>query len=537
MNATTKRAVTIIPARAHLPQNTVATAALKRVAAYARVSTDDEEQITSYDAQVAFYEKHIKANPAWTFVAVYTDSGISGTSTKRRDGFNQMVADALAGKIDLILTKSVSRFARNTVDTLTTVRKLKEKGVEVFFEKENIYTLDSKGELLITIMSSLAQEESRSISENVTWGVRRRFEAGKVSMAYKHFLGYEKGPDGLPAIVEDEANIVRLIYRLFIYGKSPNCIASMLAEAGIASPGGKEIWRPNGIISSLTNEKYSGAALLQKGFTVDFLTKKRKVNEGEIPQYFVENSHPAIVAPEIFDLAKYELARRQAEGRMSSSGHPFSGKLFCGECSAAYGSKVWHSRDEYRRMIWRCNAKYGKGAHAKTPHLTDSQIEAAFIAAFNKRLESKAEIFEVYNEVVQALTDTGDLDREAAELLNERDVVTALTRQSIQENASKALNQADYEQRIAGLQQRYDVVVAKLVDVENRRLERNAKRMNITRFLKMLVKQGDDLVTEFDEELWYITVDTITVFADGRMVVRFRDGVVVTIGPEVWRKA
>jgi DNA invertase Pin-like site-specific DNA recombinase len=291
MSTVSKRAVTVIPARANIPRNTMATAALRRVAAYARVSTDDEEQKTSYEAQVAFYEDHIKSNPAWQYVGIYTDEGKSGTGTKKRDGFQRMIADALAGKIDLIITKSVSRFARNTVDTLTTVRKLKEIGCEVFFQKENIFTLDSKGELLITIMSSLAQEESRSISENVQWGVRRRFEQGKVSMPYKHFLGYEKGDDGLPAIVEEEAEIIRLIYRLFIYGKSPNYIATMLTDAGIPSPGGKIKWRPNGIISILTNEKYKGEAILQKGYTVDFLTKKRKVNEGEIPQYLVKNSH------------------------------------------------------------------------------------------------------------------------------------------------------------------------------------------------------------------------------------------------------
>jgi DNA invertase Pin-like site-specific DNA recombinase len=201
--AARQRVVTVIPAKSNLPVNVMATAALKRVAAYARVSTDDEEQKTSYEAQVDFYTKHIQANPAWEFVEVYTDEGISGTGTKKRKGFNRMIADAMAGKIDLIITKSVSRFARNTVDTLTTVRKLKEKGIEVFFQKENIFTLDSKGELLITIMSSLAQEESRSISENVTWGMRRRFEDGKVSLPYKRFLGYEKGPDGFPAIVEE----------------------------------------------------------------------------------------------------------------------------------------------------------------------------------------------------------------------------------------------------------------------------------------------------------------------------------------------
>ena len=219
--------VTMIPATLNLHTGTPKSANVKRrVAGYARVSTDSDEQFTSYTAQVVYYTSYIKRNPDWEFVDVYTDEGISGVSTKNREGFNRMISDALAGRIDLIVTKSVSRFARNTVDSLTTVRKLKEKGVEVYFEKENIYTLDSKGELLITIMSSLAQEESRSISENVTWGQRKRFADGKVSMAYKQFLGYRKGPDGLPEIDPEQAEVVRKIYRLFMAEKPSATSAS-----------------------------------------------------------------------------------------------------------------------------------------------------------------------------------------------------------------------------------------------------------------------------------------------------------------------
>ena len=194
----------------------------RRVTAYARVSTDSEEQYTSYVAQVSYYTDYIKRNDTWEFVDVYTDEGITGTSTKKRDGFNRMIQDALDGKIDLIVTKSVSRFARNTVDSLTTIRKLKERGVEVYFEKENIYSLDSKGELLLTIMSSLAQEESRSISENVTWGRRKQFADGKVSMPYKHFLGYKRGADGEPEIVEEEAKTVRWFISYFWKAKPPS---------------------------------------------------------------------------------------------------------------------------------------------------------------------------------------------------------------------------------------------------------------------------------------------------------------------------
>lgn len=215
--------VTCIPATKNrftaLPVTSVSK---RRVAAYARVSTDSDEQFTSYTAQIDYYTNYIQQHPEWEFVKVYTDEGISGLNTRHRDGFNEMIADALSGKIDLIVTKSVSRFARNTVDSLTTIRKLKEHGVECYFEKEGIYTFDGKGELLLTIMSSLAQEESRSISENVTWGMRKRFADGKVSMAYKQFLGYEKGLDGTPVVNEKEAEIVRLIYRLFLEGKRPS---------------------------------------------------------------------------------------------------------------------------------------------------------------------------------------------------------------------------------------------------------------------------------------------------------------------------
>ena len=269
-----------------------------------------------------------------------------------------MIQDALEGKIDLIITKSVSRFARNTVDSLVTVRKLKEKGVEVYFEKENIYTLDSKGELLITIMSSLAQEESRSISENVTWGQRKRFADGKVTLPYKNFLGYKKGDDGLPEIVPKEAEIVRLIYKLFIEGKTVNAIANYLMSKNILSPSGKQTWRTSTIESILTNEKYKGSAILQKKFTVDFLQKKMKVNEGEVPQYKVEESHPAIIHPEEWELVQLEMKRRKASGKHHNSSSPFSAKLICGDCGEFYGSKVWHSNSKYKRTIWQCNNKF-----------------------------------------------------------------------------------------------------------------------------------------------------------------------------------
>ncbi len=319
----------------------------RKVAAYARVSTDFEEQVTSYQAQVDHYTSYIKSRNDWSFVEVYTDEGISGTSTTHRDGFNRMISDALAGKIDLIITKSVSRFARNTVDSLSTIRKLKEHNVECFFEKENIWTFDGKGELLITIMSSLAQEESRSISENVTWGQRKRMADGKITLPYSQFLGYRKGENGVPEIVPEEAEVVRFIYRSFIQGMTPYKIAVELTKRGISTPAGKTKWAGGTIKSILTNEKYKGDALLQKTFTIDFLTKKHKINEGEVQQYYVENSHPAIITPEEFDLVQAEFIKRDKAGKQFSSTSIYASKIICGDCGCFFGAKVWHSNSKY----------------------------------------------------------------------------------------------------------------------------------------------------------------------------------------------
>ena len=234
----------------------------RRVAGYARVSTDHDDQFTSYAAQIDYYTNYIKSRDDWEFVEVYTDEGITGTSVKHREGFKRMVADALAGKIDLIVTKSVSRFARNTVDSLTTIRQLKEKGIEVYFEKENIWTFDGKGELLLTIMSSLAQEESRSISENCTWGQRKRFADGKVTVPFNRFLGYDRGPDGNLVVNPEQAVIVQQIYAMFLQGMSYHGIAKKLTADGIPTPGGKEKWSISTVRSILSNEKYKGDALL-----------------------------------------------------------------------------------------------------------------------------------------------------------------------------------------------------------------------------------------------------------------------------------
>ena len=359
---------------------------------YARVSTDHDDQFSSYEAQIDYYTNYIKGRDDWEYVNVYTDEGITGTSTKRREGFKQMISDALDGKIDLIVTKSVSRFARNTVDSLTTIRQLKEAGVEVYFEKENIWTFDGKGELLLTIMSSLAQEESRSISENCTWGQRKRFADGKVTVPFQRFLGYDRGPDGNLVVNPEQAVIVKSIYSMFLQGMSYHGIAKKLTADGIPTPGGKEKWSISTVKSILSNEKYKGDALLQKSYTVDFLTKKTKVNEGEIPQYYVEDNHEAIIDPEVFDMVQREMTKRGRGKKYHSSVHSFFSKIRCGECGSWYDSKVWHSNSQYRKTIWQCNHKFDGDCRCQTPHLTDEEIQLHFLSAANKLLAAKAAV-------------------------------------------------------------------------------------------------------------------------------------------------
>ena len=524
----TQPVVTVIPARDTQFLDMLSPVATRRkVAAYARVSTNDEEQLTSYETQVKYYTEYIKNNPAWDFVEVYADEGISGTSTKRRDGFNRMVADALDGKIDLIITKSVSRFARNTVDSLITVRQLKEKSVEVFFEKENIYTLDSKGELLITIMSSLAQEESRAISENVAWGQRKRFADGKVSFPYKQFLGYEKGADGLPKIVETEAATVRLIYRLFMEGKTPSAISKHLMAQGVLSPAGKEKWQVATVLSILQNEKYKGDALLQKGYTVDFLTKKRKKNEGEMPQFYVKGSHPAIIEPDEFDAVQAELERRSRISRPLSCKSPFSTKVVCGKCGGFYGSKVWHSTSKYRRVVWRCNEKYKDDQKCETPHINEDDLKRLFIEAFNLMYSDQSELAENYNDIIAVLADTSALEESAAKLTEECDALMERLRESAEENTHTAQNQKEQQQHHGELIAQYKAVEIQLDSINDEKQARIDKIGKIKQFIAD-ISNCDGFLTEFDEGLWHATVETVTVNKEIALF-NFKDGTTIEV--------
>ena len=507
----------------------------QRVAAYARVSTEHEEQQSSYEAQVDYYTRKITERSDWTFVEVYTDKGISGTNTKKREGFNRMIKDALDGNIDLILTKSVSRFARNTVDTLITIRKLKDRGVAVYFEEQNINTLDGKGELLITIMSSIAQEESRSISDNVTWGQRKRFADGKVSVGYKQFLGFEKGEDGLPKVVEEEAKIVRYIYRSFMMGKTGSHIAKALTEAGIPTPGGKKQWQASTIMSILQNEKYKGAALLQKSFTVDFLEKRMKVNEGEVPQYYIEHSHEAIIDPLEHDRVQLEIGRRKALDRHYSSAHLFSSRVICGECGGFFGRKVWHSTDTYKCYIWQCNEKYRQRQRCRTPHFQEEELKRRFVDAYNQRAEIKEETLAAYHLGIKAICDLTDLDEQIRMVTDEISVLVEMSRQLIEENSRAVHDQDEYQRRHSALVEKYTDADAHLKALQAERSRRIDMRKSIEWFMESFSRQ-DGLLTEFDGSMFFSVCDVMTVYSDSKVVVRFRDGAEIETFPDSAKK-
>lgn len=495
----------------------------RRVAAYARVSTNHEEQQTSYEAQVDYYTNHIRKNPDWEFAGVYTDEGISALNTRSRTGFNTMIEDALDGKIDLILTKSVSRFARNTVDSLSTIRLLKEKGVEVYFEKENIWTFDGKGELLLTIMSSLAQEESRSISENITWGHRKRFADGKLMIPFKSFLGYKRGEDGQPEIVPEEAEIVRKIYRMYINGQSTNAIAKELTNLGIKSPKGRDLWRPQTIMSILTNEKYKGDAILQKKFTVDFLNKKMKLNEGELPQYYVTDSHPGIIDKTEWNLVQAEIEYRKTKGRHYNSLTPFSSKIICGDCGSYYGSKVWHSTDKYRTVIWQCNGKFRNEKKCTTLHLREEQIKEFFMKAVNELLGDREHLLEDCRYLYDVLLNTEGIDKTCRMLMEDMGIVATLTEKLIDDNAKQPMDQEEYDRKYAKLEKRYTDDSNKLQELENLKSDRLHDAASMEMFIAQ-IETSPEFPVEYSDVYWNAMIDHATVYADDRIVFTFRNG-------------
>ena len=403
--------ITVIPARKRVG-STAAKEKIKklRVAAYCRVSTETEEQNLSYEVQVAHYTEFIKKNTEWEFAGIFADDGISGTNTKKREEFNRMIEECMEGNIDLVITKSISRFARNTLDCLKYIRQLKEKYIAVYFEKENINTMDAKGEVLLTIMASLAQQESQSLSQNVKLGLQYRYQQGKVQVNHNRFMGYTKDEEGNLIIVPEEAEIIKRIYREYLEGKSLVGIGRDLEKDGILTAAGKPRWRPETIKKILLNEKYIGDALLQKTFTVDFLTKKRVKNEGHVPQYYVENSHEAIIPKELFLQTQEELHRRSniytgadKNKRIYSSKYALSTITFCGDCGDIYRRVYWniHGRKEF---VWRCVTRIEQGPEVcKNRTVKEAELYDAVMTAINRLLAGGDNMIRILEENIHAI--------------------------------------------------------------------------------------------------------------------------------------
>ena len=519
--------ITVIPAtRERFTQKPLNEVKKRRTCGYARVSTDNAEQLTSYESQMAYYENFIKNNDDMEFVGMYSDEGITATSTKHRDGFNQMIDDALAGKIDLIITKSVSRFARNTVDSLTTVRKLKEKGVEIYFEKENIWTLDSKGELLITIMSSLAQEESRSISENTTWGQRKRMADGHGCIPFKVFMGYDKGPDGEFVINEEQADVVRRIFTEYLDGNSTTQIARHLERDGIKTVTGKTKWDKSVIISMLRNEKYKGDCLMQKTYTESFLTKKQIKNRGEVQQYYVKDHHEPIVSEEMYDAVQLKLDVN-GKRKKQSGGRDFSSKVFCGDCGAVYGSKVWHSTDKYKKVVYRCNKKYD-GEKCSTPTLDEFKLEKLFVQGINKLLENKDEVIENMEMLLAIVSDNEQFERELQEAIARLEKAEKSYKEIIEKQKKNPDDIEIYESLINIAESEYN----EARDLYEKLLSESKMGMKRVQDLEKFVnalKGSPDIILEYDSNLMKRTLKKITVYSEGYADMEFVGDQVVRV--------
>ena len=385
----------------------------KRVAAYCRVSTKQEEQLNSYEVQVKYYTERINRENGWQLAGIYADKGITGTSTRKRDEFNKMIKACRRHKVDMIITKSISRFARNTVDCLKYVRLLKELGVDVYFEEQGIHSTDPGAEFYITIYGSIAQSESENISHNVAWGKAQSAKEGNVFFAYKSFLGYRKGADGKPEIDPEQAAIVRSIYEQFLAGKSMQDIANELTGQGVPTPSGKSKWQATVIRSILSNEKYKGDALRGKTYIEDCISKKVRVNTGERPQYYIENNHPAIIDSATFGRVQEELARRTGKSKVKQVGTKteqgkYCGKyaltelLICGECGTPYRRCTWTVGGQ-KKIVWRCISRldYGKKYCHQSPTMEEASLQDAIMETILKTAKVNPEILQTLKMHIQ----------------------------------------------------------------------------------------------------------------------------------------
>lgn len=412
MNTAPKR-VRTIPATIQ-PLNVYSTEyLLKRVAAYCRVSTKQEEQLNSYETQVRYYTDRINREPGWKLAGIYADKGITGTSMKKRDEFNKLIRQCKRGKVDMIIVKSISRFARNTLDCLKITRMLRELKVDVYFEEQNLHSIDPSSEFYISIYGSVAQSESENISHNVAWGKARSAKDGNVFFAYKSFLGYRRGADGKPEIDPEQATTVRRIYDRFLAGDSLQQIANGLTADGIPTPMGRTVWQASVVQSILSNEKYKGDALLGKTYVEDCISKKVRVNAGERPQYYVENNHPAIIDAATFARVQEELARRASKRKVKQTGTTteqgkYCGKyaltelLICGECGTPYRRCTWNVGGK-KRIVWRCinRLDYGKKYCHHSPTMEEAPLQNAIMDAVLKTAQIDPNVLQTLKQHIQ----------------------------------------------------------------------------------------------------------------------------------------
>lgn len=479
-----------------------------RVAAYCRVSTDTEEQATSYEAQIAHYTEYIQKNPEWEFAGVYADDGISGTNTKKRSEFNRMIEDCEAGNIDMIITKSISRFARNTLDCLKYIRQLKEKNIPVFFEKESINTMDAKGEVLITIMASLAQQESQSLSQNVKLGLQFRYQNGQVQVNHNHFLGYTKDENGNLIIDSEQAEVVKRIYREYLEGYSMDKIAKGLEADRILTGAGKTRWWSSTINKILRNEKYIGDALLQKTYTTDFLSKTRVKNNGIVPQYYVEGNHEAIILKDIFLRVQDELVRRRvvkisANGKKHSysCNHCFAQIVICGDCGEMFRRIHWNNRG-CKSVVWRCISRLestGLECHART--VNETILENVVVQAINTLLGDKstfqAQLQQNIAKVIRdAQKNTADgIDEQLIELQKEL-LQKANNKEAYDEIADQIFKLRGQREKCTVDTAARDAQIARINDLQDYIKKQPA---NLTEFDETLVKRWLKQITVWEE--------------------------------------
>lgn len=517
------KSITVIPARKRVG-NTVSKEEKPklRVAAYCRVSTDSDEQATSYETQMEHYTNYIQRNPEWEFAGIFADDGISGTNTKKREEFNRMIEECMAGHIDMIITKSISRFARNTLDCLKYIRLLKEKNIPVFFEKENINTMDSKGEVLLTIMASLAQQESESLSKNVKLGLQFRYQNGEVQVNHNRFMGYTKDENGHLIIVPSEAEVIKRIYLEYLQGSSLKQIGESLEADGILTAAGKAKWRPETIKKILKNEKYIGDALLQKTYTVDVLTKKRVQNNGIVPQYYVENNHEPIIPRDLYMQVQEEMLRRanmhsgeKMKKRVYSSKYALSSIVYCSKCGDIYRRIAWNNRGKHS-IVWRCVNRVEHGpdcCNART--VKEEELQNAVVKAINQTLGNRNEMFDILEEnikMVLALEDESSL-----ESINAR----------LEETQRELLKRANAKQNYNDLADEIDNLRKMKQNTLTENAEREGLKQRIAEMKQFLTEQTEQ-IEEYDEFLVRRMIEKVTIY-DDRFTIEFKSGTNIDI--------